>query len=87
MPSARSPKASFARAASVDRCTGVPASQRIEGVEGRPRVRTGEQRLADERLDDLDAGIERSSHLARAVDERQAGRVARRAGRAGGAAA
>ena len=35
----------------------------------------GEQRVADEGLDDLDARVERPSQLARAVDDRQTGRV------------
>ena len=73
-PSARSPNATLAKAASVVVVTRHAA--RLERVERRPRVLAGQQRLAHERLDDLDARFERPAQLARPVDERQAGRVA-----------
>ena len=48
-------------------------AQQVERGAG---IGAGQERLADERLDDLDPGVERPPHLARAVDERQAGPVA-----------
>ena len=47
-----------------------------EEIEGGPGVGAGQERLADERLGDLDPGFERAADLAGAVDERQAGGVA-----------
>ena len=45
---------------------------RAEPIERSPGVRARQQRLADERLDDLDPRIERPPQLARAVDQGQA---------------
>ena len=48
-------------------------AQQVERGAG---IGAGQQRLADERLDDVHPGIERTSHLAGAVDQGQAGPVA-----------
>ena len=73
-PSARSPKASFAKTASLVGWTTTPPA--AQPVEGGARVGPGQERLADEHLDDLDAGVDRSPDLARAVDQGQPGPVA-----------
>ena len=51
----------------------VAVAQQVERGAG---IGAGQQRLADERLDDLDPGVERPPHLAGAIDQRQAGPVA-----------
>ena len=70
-PSARSPNAILARTASVHRPD--LHAERAQAVERGARVRAGQLRFAHERLDDLDAGVERPAQLARTVDQRQAG--------------
>ena len=74
MPSARSPNASFSNTASLVVTGVIPAAasaSRAARASG-----PGQQRLADEGLDDLDAGIDGAAHLAGAVDEGQAAPVA-----------
>ena len=48
----------------------------LESVERSPCVRAGQQRLAHERLDHVDPGIDGSPDLAGAIDDRQAAPVA-----------
>ena len=50
--------------------------QAAQGVEGGARVGTGQQRLADEHLDEVGTGVDRAPDLAGAVDQGQAGPVA-----------
>ena len=54
-----------------------------QAIEDGARIRPGQERFADEHLDDLGAGVERPSDLARAVEQRQARSDRARAGRAG----
>ena len=54
-----------------------------QAIERCARIGPGQQRLADEDLGELGAGVDRPPDLARAVDQRQAGRDRARAGRAG----
>ena len=86
IPSARSPNASFSKTGSL---TDVVGTCRVrERVEGGPGIGPGQQRLADERLDDARRRTRCARRTSRAPSTTvRPGPLARRGGRAGAATA
>ena len=75
IPSARSPYARRAKARSLTSARAAAGNRSMRSTARRPSSESTSE-PADERLDDLDAGLDRPQRFARAVHERPPGRLA-----------